>query len=76
MCVLHAYPVDAHRGVDVTKVSEPFVKFDCAGCGREIDRQISARRARSDIDELRDGPPLYCAECGPGLPVPPHGSGP
>ena len=49
----------------MTKVSEPFVKFDCAGCGREIDRQISARRARADIDELRDGPPLYCAECGP-----------
>lgn len=47
----------------MARVSEPFVHFDCSRCGRTIERQIIARRARKEIDELRDQPALYCAEC-------------
>lgn len=44
-------------------IGNPFVKFKCAGCNREIERQVSARRCAQELDALRDGPPLYCAAC-------------
>jgi hypothetical protein len=47
----------------MTWISNPFVRFKCASCEREIERQILARRADDEINELRDGPPLQCAEC-------------
>lgn len=47
----------------MTLILGPFVKFICGSCGRKIERQISARRASQEIEELRDGPKLYCAFC-------------
>ena len=51
----------------MTWVNNPFVRFKCAKCSREIERQISAKRAAAEIDEMRDGPALVCAECYAGL---------
>jgi DNA-directed RNA polymerase subunit RPC12/RpoP len=48
-------------------ISGPYIKYKCAKCGREIERQISARRAVQDIDELREEKGMVCAECWSGL---------
>lgn len=47
----------------MTWVSNPFIRFKCAGCGRQIERAINANSAAAEISDLRDGPPLTCAEC-------------
>lgn len=41
----------------------PFIKFKCGGCGRWIERNISARRAAQELSDLCDGAQLYCAPC-------------
>jgi hypothetical protein len=46
----------------MTWISNCYVKFRCAECGREIELQIRERKAAQDMSDLRDGPPLYCAE--------------
>jgi len=47
----------------MTRIGNPFVHFTCAGCGQEIARQVNARRCVEQLDELRAGPPLWCARC-------------
>jgi hypothetical protein len=47
----------------MTRISDPFVYFTCVGCKRNIAMKIFPRRAREQIEELRDGPELECAEC-------------
>jgi DNA-directed RNA polymerase subunit RPC12/RpoP len=51
----------------MTQISGPYIKFKCAKCSREIERQINARRALQEIDELRDERGMTCAECWAGL---------
>jgi hypothetical protein len=47
----------------MTWISQPFIKYRCEGCGNKIERQIRAKKAEQEISDLRDGPPLYCAQC-------------
>lgn len=51
----------------MTYVSNPFVRYYCAKCKQEIERQISPNRTSQELSDLRDGPPLVCAECYAGL---------
>lgn len=54
----------------MTWISDPFVKFRCAGpCGRHIERKIGTHKTAQEISDLRDGPALYCAECHAGVTV-------
>ena len=47
----------------MTWISNPSVRFKCCHCGKLVERQILASRAEQEINDLRDGPPLRCAQC-------------
>lgn len=49
------------------RIRGPFVEYECAKCGHTVQRQINARRAVKELDELRDERGLVCAGCWAGL---------
>lgn len=48
-------------------VKGPFIRFKCVKCGNIIERQINARRAVEEMEELREDRGLVCACCWTGL---------
>lgn len=51
----------------MAEIRGPYIRYKCTKCGNQIERQISARRAVQEIDEMRDDRGMVCAECWAGI---------
>lgn len=51
----------------MAEITGPYIRYKCAKCGNRIERLISARRAREEMDEMRDDRGMVCAECWAGI---------
>jgi DNA-directed RNA polymerase subunit RPC12/RpoP len=47
----------------VTHVRGPYAEYVCYGCARWIWTRLRTSKPTEDMDEMRDRPFMYCAEC-------------